>query len=104
MRSRAMPFGGSISTQTTNSFFCSFFQKLLSGSRGWTCAAAEAPLLTIAGACEPDEVAAGERDLTASAMARMWAGVVPQQPPRMRTPRAAASRANCAKYSGEDLG
>ena len=42
--------------------------------------------------------------VTASASARMCSGEVPQQPPMMRAPMAAASRANSAKYSGEDRG
>src|SRR5216684_554840 len=102
-----MPFGGSISTQTVNSFFFSFFQNLLSGSRcktgaGLSTATAE-PAREFAFAAKFTTLW-GWIDFTASAMARICAGVVPQQAPRIRTPRAAASRAKSAKYSGEDFG
>ena len=100
MRSSESPFGGSISTHTVNSLAWSFFQNLLSGSRSITGAAFAATAAEGA----PAACITGCNDLTASAMARMCAGVVPQQPPRMRTPSAAASRAKSAKYSGDDFG
>src|SRR5271155_1710191 len=100
MRSSETPLGGSISTQTVNSLACKFFQNLLSGLRSRTGA-----VFAVTSTAFPDTPCfAGRKDLTASAMARICAGVVPQQPPRTLTPRAAASRANSAKYSGEDLG
>ena len=37
----------------------------------------------------------------AERMARMWLGVVPQQPPTICTPAAMALRAKLAMYSGE---
>ena len=41
------------------------------------------------------------RASSAARRAAMWAGVVPQQPPRMRTtPSAASPLSSCAKYSG----
>src|SRR5271154_990487 len=100
MRSSEIPFGGSISTQTENSLACSFFQNLLSGARSRIGAGFGATST----ACVDAACLAGRSDLTASAMARMCAGVVPQQPPRILTPSAAASLANSAKYSGEDFG
>src|ERR1700690_276460 len=100
MRSSEIPLGGSISTHTVNSFFCNFFQNLLSGSRCCT----ETTGCVIRTTFVEAEAFVGFSDLTASAIARMWAGVGPQHPPRMRTPISAASRANWAKYSGEDLG
>src|SRR5271168_1946203 len=100
MRSRETPFGGSISTQTVNSLACNLFQNLLSGARSEIGAGFGATSTVLADA----ECFAGRRDFTASAMALMCAGVVPQQPPRILTPSAAASLANSAKYSGEDLG
>src|SRR5271169_503108 len=101
MRSSDTPLGGSISTQTANSFACNFFQNLLSGALSKTGAAFAAE--TSATFAETP-CFAGRSDFTASAMARMCAGVVPQHPPRILTPRAAASLANNAKYSGEDFG
>src|SRR6267378_2341319 len=85
MRSRESPLGGSISTQTVNSFFWSFFQNLLSGSR-W---AAGAGLKTVSTECAAGWDFAGRSDFTASAMARICAGVVPQHPQkRLRAERA----------------
>src|SRR5277367_3663463 len=100
MRSRETPFGGSISTHTVNSLACNFFQNLLSGARSSNGAGLD--ITSTEGAAVP--CFAGRRDFTASAMARMCAGVVPQQPPRILTPSAAASLANKAKYSGDDFG
>jgi len=95
-----MPLGGSISTQTANSFFCSFFQKLAFQARAQhrrvLCSR-----LDLSCCCR---FYRSQRISPLTAMARMCAGVVPQQPPRMRTPSAAASRAKRAKYSGEDFG
>src|ERR1700740_888207 len=101
MRSSDTPFGGSISTQTANSFACNFFQNLLSGARSKTGAAFAAETSAIL-AETPCFV--GRSNFTASAIAGRCAGVVPQHPPRMLTPSAAASLANSAKYSGEDFG
>src|SRR5208282_3071355 len=100
MRSSDTPLGGSISTHTVNSLACNFFQNLLSGARSRMGAAFDATST----ACLEAACFAGRSDFTASAMARMCAGVVPQQPPKILTPNAAASLANNAKYSGEDFG
>src|SRR5205814_4921120 len=77
-----------------------FFQSLLSGARsiGAACLTAVSTVTVDPWLLE------GRNDFTASAIARTCAGVVPQQPPRIRTPAPAASRANNAKYSGEDFG
>src|SRR6267143_552473 len=69
MRSRESPLGGSISTQTVNSFFWSFFQNLLSGSR-WSAGAGHKTVSTV---CAAGWDFAGRSDFTASAMARICA-------------------------------
>ncbi len=96
----AVPLGGSSCIETTNSPRASSVatREVLGEPAG-------------AAATSGGGAVSGERRMrsgvipsTAFATARMCSGVVPQQPPIRRAPRRAASRANQAKYSGEECG
>ena len=56
---------------------------------------------TAGAAPETSTRACASRARMAERMARMWLGVVPQQPPTICAPAAMALRAKLAMYSGE---
>ena len=93
-----MPRGGSISTLTTN--FSRSLRNSEGSSRSAGGAATAGPGSSTRTSAPGASFSAGRWDSSRSRMARMWAAVVPQQPPTMRTPSATARAANSAKYSG----
>ncbi len=100
-RDASMPLGGTISTIVTNS------PRAIRAPRAER-SASGAGSMTDAASCErvffPAEVVPSTCACTARSaprIARMCAGVVPQQPPMMVAPARAAFRAKLAMYSGE---
>ena len=93
-----IPRGGSISTLTTNR---SRSARSSEGSSTEVGGVAGAGALDSTRTSAPGaSFSAGRRDAIRSRIAWVCAGVVPQQPPMIRTPSSTARAAKSAKYSG----
>src|SRR5512139_2558878 len=92
----SLDFGGTSSTDVTFSPARSFAARrdLFSGGTAYTSASCRMRGFTSTWRFTP------ERVFTARAIVRMWAGVVPQQPPTPRTPSSMYFFAYSVKYSG----
>ena len=92
-----MPRGGTISTSVTklpSAIKAPMSERAASGAGGVS-------VLSAGAAPEAWTRAWASRARIADRMARMWLGVVPQQPPTICAPAAMALRAKLAMYSGE---
>jgi hypothetical protein len=93
------PRGGKISTKETNlpsANLAPSFDFCATGTAARACTFACAVSTVTA-----RFLAAGWSDRVSEQINLMWSGVVPQQPPMMRTPAQSSRRAYCAIYSGE---